>query len=104
MTKAERIYQSTRWECKKHVETWGRKENDGGFNGLITEEITSTRTTNQIQKLIENGRRLAKIDLKLNIFNKEEYDSEMKILDMVQDTLNNQIKNNRKFEVIENDK
>lgn len=97
MTKAERIYKDTRRECKKHIEAWGRKENDGGFNGLITDEITSTRTTNQIQKLIENGRRLAKIDLKLNIFSKERYELEIKVLDMVQDTLNNQIRNNKNW-------
>lgn len=94
MTKAEKIYKDTRYECRKHIETWGYKINPNGtaigYNGLITEELTPTRTLNEITKILERKRKGITIDLKLNVLTQEEAEKETQILNMIETTLNNQ--------------
>lgn len=71
MTKAQRIFQNTWTECRIHIKDWGMEYNpDGtaiGFNNLVTEEPTNTRTFNAIEKEIEKAERLMKVDHELGI-------------------------------------
>lgn len=96
MTKAERIYGATRFQCKKHIEAWGYEENVG-FNGVEAEEVISVRTCNDIQKIIDSKRRGLCIDRKLNVSSPEKLDAEEKVLNMVQATLNNSRKSLKDF-------
>lgn len=71
MTKAQRIFQNTWTECRIHIKEWGMEYNpDGtaiGFNNLITEDPTSTRTFNAIEKEIEKAEHLMAVDHDLGI-------------------------------------
>lgn len=94
-TKAERIFEATRWECKKHYEHWGLERNpDGqavGFNGLITDdESVCTRTFNAVQKFIDQRVRLRKEFQE--VLGTDE-SAELEVLEMVQATLNNARRN-----------
>ena len=76
-TNAERIFEDTRWECRKHIARHGFERNpDGqavGFIGLTTDdESVSIRTLNAVQKFIN---------------------AELEVLEMVQATLNNERQN-----------
>ena len=52
MTKAEKIYISTYYECMRHISAWGFDES-ARFNRLCTEDTVCTRTLNAIDKLID---------------------------------------------------
>lgn len=88
MTKAEKIFAATRWDCKKHIKDWGFEENVG-FNGLSTEEVISIRTCNAIQKILDSKYNGLRIDRKLGISSEEKLIEEENVLKMVQATLNN---------------
>ena len=90
MTKAERIYNKTRLECKKHIEVWGYEEKSG-FNSVIygDNETVCKRTLNEIKKHLERAKKMLAIDMKLNILTPEQVKNEMQILRMVENTINN---------------
>lgn len=90
MTKAERIFQNTRFECKKHIETWGYESNSG-FTGLIYKEneSISQRTINRIRQILKSKKDGLRLDEKLGILSPEKRERESQILDMVEKTLNN---------------
>lgn len=96
MTKAERIFKDTYTECRIHAKAWGKQYNpDGsavGFSGLITEEVTCKRTWNAIQKRIESEKKVLEFDKKYGILDKERLDLLEYAIEMVQSTLNNEMK------------
>lgn len=103
MTKAERIFNDTRFECLKHMNAFGYEENkDGsavGFNGLICKdtESVSMRTINAIAKILESKKRGLTIDKKLKIIDGERADREERLLKMIESTLNNNRKSIEDF-------
>jgi hypothetical protein len=98
MTKAERIYNATRYECKKHIEDWGYQTNpDGssiGYGSVICrdDESVCTRTLNEIEKILINKRNGELLNLKLGIHDSTRFEKENQILNMIEST----IRNNRK--------
>lgn len=96
MKKAEKIFNDTRRECRKHIEDWGYEMNvDGnsiGFNGLITEDVICVRTINDVQTILNKARDTIKLDIKLGITNLKKEQSKIQVLNMVQSTLDNQRK------------
>lgn len=102
MTKAEKIFKDTRWACRKHIKAWGAGEKNpngliAGFNRLVTEEVTSTRTFNAVQKEIDKAVTDENLMKKYGVVSDEEHEFEMNVLEMVQATLNNSIESERKF-------
>lgn len=93
MTKAERIYFKTRYECKKHIENWGFEEN-AGFHSVIygENETVCKRTLNEIKKHLERAKRMVIVDLKLGVLTHEEAKNEAQILKMVENTINNTVR------------
>lgn len=91
MTKAERIFNDTRYECLKHITTWGYEVNpDGtacGFSGLIHKdtELICMRTIKDITKILASKRKFLKTCEKLGKPNERE----AQILNMVESTLHN---------------
>lgn len=96
MTKAERIFHKTRFECKQLFKNYGFNYNPNGnpvsFDGLIYDEndIIYVRTINAIQKIIDREKKNTQFDLRLNIIDKSEYDNDIYILDMIQVALDRQ--------------
>ena len=102
MTKAERIYRDTKYECRKHVETWGyNPDTDGGFNRLIYKdsETVSTRTVNAVDVLLKRDKRLLENDVKNEIGTPEENNFKEKVLIMVRGTLNNHNRHHTNFDL-----
>lgn len=103
MTKAERIFKNTRFECLRHMDAFGYEENkDGsavGFNGLICKdnESVSMRTINAVSKILESKKRGLSIDKKLSILTGERAEREENLLKMVESTLNNSRKSIEDF-------
>lgn len=95
MTKAERIFQATRFECLRYVDNGMYQENENGtavgFNGLLCKdtESVSMRTINAVSKILESKKRGLEIDIKLGVLHLEKVRRERKILRMVESTLNN---------------
>ena len=88
MTKAERIYKDTKYNCKKHIESFGF--DNVGFNRMSTEELVYKRTANEIKKMIEREYKNTITDFELNIITEEEASLEIKTIKMVELTLANQ--------------
>ena len=95
MTKAERIFTNTYSECRIMVKTHGFE--GIGFGSLITEETTSTRTYNTIQKLIDKEKRNLELNRKLKVTSEERQELLENALEMVQITLNNSIRKEKEF-------
>lgn len=93
MTKAERIYRATRYECKKHISNWGYKENVG-FNAVIynDNETVCKRTLNEMRKHLERARKHLALDIKLGILTSEAATFEEQILNMVEKTIENTVR------------
>ena len=95
MTKAERIYNATRYECKKHIDDWGYQTNpDGssiGYGSVISKDDESicTRTLNEIEKILSKKRSLEANFLKMGIHNAERFEKETQILNMIETTIHN---------------
>lgn len=91
MTKAERIFRDTRIECSISLKRGGEMRNpDGrlvGFSNLITEEVCSTRTFNDVQKRIDAEHRVIEIEERLGM--ELNFEEMRKVLEMVQVTLDN---------------
>lgn len=92
-TKAERIYNATRWMCKDHLKTWGFERNPNGeavgFTFVATEESISTRTLNAIEKELEKDRKRDRLNVSYEIITEEELQTREQIREMVQTTINN---------------
>lgn len=90
MTKAERIYRKTRFECKRHIEVWGYEEN-AGFNTVIynDNETVCKRTLNDMKHFLERARKDLAIDIKLGILTGEQAKLEEQVLNMVEKTIEN---------------
>lgn len=103
MTKAERIFKATYYDCARHIETWGYEINPNGkavgFNGLICNDtdIIYTRTLNAVGRQLERARSEVAIFLKHNIINNDEAKNRNQVLNMVESTLNNNRKNLEDF-------
>lgn len=93
MTKAEKIFDSTYYECRVHIKNWGPQYNDNGdqigFNGVITDESVSTRTLNAIQKLLDRERKTVERYESLGVAEAERIILLKNALGMVQATLDN---------------
>lgn len=104
LTKAERIFRATRFACRQHIESWGKQLNPDdklvGFNNLICDEkdsVCSTRTFNDIQKLIDSEKITTELAFRYNLLQEDGRDRALDILNMVQSTLDNAIKNEKDF-------
>ena len=99
ITKAERIYKQTRYDCMQHISTCGYNENPDhtaiGFSGLSYDnnECVSTRTVNAVNEILKKERENLKIDQELGLLNKKEAEKEIQILNMIESTIKNQYKN-----------
>lgn len=95
MTKAEKMFNANRYECKKHIEAWGYETNENGkaigFNTIATNDSDTfcTRTLNDIMKLVEADRRNNDRALKYGVIDKSKYDLRMQVLNMVESTVEN---------------
>jgi hypothetical protein len=94
-TKAERIYQATRYECKKHIEDWGYQTNpDGssiGYGSVICKDDESicTRTLNDIEKILTNKRKGEEQSFRLGFHDAARHEKETQILNMIETTIRN---------------
>ena len=95
MTKAQRIFRETRYECKEHIATWGYEPI--GFNRLSyrDDESICTRTLNAVEKELERAEKNLALDRKLGVGTEEQNNREEQILCMVRITLEN---NRRSYE------
>ena len=104
MTKAERIFKDTYFECRKHVKTWGVERNPDGrpvaFGSLITKDTESAtiRTCNAVQKLINSEARRLDMNDRYGVGTPESQKMQRDALEMTQATLDNLIKKIRDFE------
>lgn len=93
MTKAQKIFNTTRFECKKSIDVWGYEVNPNGkavgFNRVITEEAVCTRTLNELDKMLARARKDVEIDVKLGVWTEERAEKERQILNMVETTIDN---------------
>ena len=70
MTKAERIFQKTRWMCKRSLEDYGYSENkDGtavGFNWVASEDegVVYKETLTALEKLLAGAWKMLEMDKK----------------------------------------
>lgn len=94
-TKAQRIYHSTRYDCKEHIKHWGFE--GIGFNRLSyrDDESISTRTLNAVEKELERAEKNLRIDRELGVGTDEQNSLEEQVLRMVRITLEN---NRRSYE------
>lgn len=90
MTKAERIFEDTRFECRQHIKVWGYEENVG-FNTVIynDNECVCVRTLNDVKKRLERARKYLAMDTKLGILTSETARLEEETLNMVEKTIEN---------------
>ena len=104
MTKAERIFKATYFECRTHVKNWGIGRNTNGrpvgYETLITkdDESVSIRTCNAVQKFIESEKRRLERNGKFGVGTPESQECNKFALEMTQATLNNHIKHIRDFQ------
>ena len=89
MTKAQRIFSETRFDCKEHISHWGF---DGiGFNRLSyrNDESICTRTLNAVERELKRAEKNLCLDRELGVGTEEKNSLEEKILKMVRVTLEN---------------
>ena len=93
MTKAGRIYNKTRFECKQHIKAWGYEESVG-FSTVIydDDETVCKRTLNEMTALLERAKKMLKIDVKLGVISREEAILEAQVLKMVEKTIENTVR------------
>ena len=98
MTKAERIYSKTRYECKQHIEAWGYETipngKSVGFTTLICDdnERICKRTVNAVNDILSKERKMNELNLKYEIINDEEYRKAEQIMNMIESTIENAYK------------
>lgn len=96
MTKAERIYNKTKYECRKSIKAWGYRVNpDGnsiGFNSVFDEDegtVLCTRTLNDMDKLLAADRRRIDFDKRHGFWQEEQDALKEQTLNMVDTTIRN---------------
>lgn len=89
MTKAEKIFNATYHDCKEHIEAFGTGGKGAGFNRLATEEVICTRTINALMKLLGAKRRDLQMAKELEAIPLEKINKKLRILDMVEATIEN---------------
>lgn len=93
ITKAQEIFQATRFECGKSMKAWGYEVNpDGravGFNFVHTDKAVSPRTLNNMEKILQSERTALKLSLKYGVIDKRKFELRNKELDMVESTIHN---------------
>ena len=89
MTKAERIFKDTRYECYRSVKTWGFEE--VVFNNVADRhhERICTRTLNDLDKIYNRKVKELMTDYQLGIMDKEKAKFEAQVLRKVRLTLDN---------------
>lgn len=95
MTKAERIFKETRFQCLKEINAWGFEES--GFNNVCVRDeedsVICTRTLNELDKIYESKVKMLAMDYKLGVMDEEKATKEAQVLRKVRLTLNNARKN-----------
>lgn len=97
MTKAERIYKDTRYECMRHIEAFGLGRDDKGkiigFTNVALKdnESISTRTINDLRKCLEADRKQIMRWLMNGLIDGDEYALRLETAAMVEQTINNSI-------------
>ena len=95
MTKAERIYEETRLQCRRSIKTWGYRVNpDGrsvGFNSVFNEGIgtISTRTLNDMEKLLNRDRNRINFDRRYGFGTDAGNTQKEQICNMIESTIQN---------------
>ncbi len=98
MTKAERIFNQTRYETLRHIEQWGYDNAiDGGWGGgwiTVTVdcpdgELIHKRTHNALAKLLEAKADHIRRCSQFNLWTTDKLDLELKIFQMMCKTHNN---------------
>lgn len=101
-TKAQKIFDDTRYICRRHLNSWGAEYNpDGsvvGFNSMEYTGTMSTRTFNDVQHVIDSNRKSFETFSKIRNQTPEEIKAHDELLGMIQSTLNNQRKSYEAFE------
>lgn len=101
MTKAEKIFRDTLYTCRRDVESWGFETNPNGrpigYSRVICDCALCRRTFNAIQKSIDSYKRTLELHKKYGIISEERYKEELFVLDKVQVTLENSIKDYEKL-------
>ena len=97
MTKAERIYEATRRECKDIITgTHGYSEGQR-LSELVTEEVVCMRTINAIMKLVDKEEHRIRLDEKLGVLSGEKLQLYINVNKMVRSTVENVKKSLKKF-------
>ena len=97
MTKAERIYEATRRECKDIITgTHGYSEGQR-LSGLVTEEAVCMRTINAIMKLVDKEEHRIRLDEELGVLSGEKLQLYINVNKMVRSTVENVKKSLKKF-------
>ena len=93
MTKAERIFRETRYQCLMDIKKRGYEES--GYHTVIDRKETaiSTRTMNDLDKIYDRAVRDLVMDYKLGVLDKENATLEAQTLRKVRITLDNARKN-----------
>ena len=97
ITKAERIYEATRRECKDIITgTHGYSEGQR-LSGLVTEEAVCMRTINAIMKLVDKEEHRIRLDEELGVLSGEKLQLYINVNKMVRSTVENVKKSLKKF-------
>ena len=90
-TKAQRIYNTTKYACRSHIRTWGKPE--GGFSHLVADseadDHMSNRTFNDIEKILVSAEKALDLDIRLGISTADRNEMERQTLWMIRQTLEN---------------
>lgn len=91
MTKAERIFKETSWQCLKDIKKGGSHE--VGFANVCAKDekdsVISTRTLNDLDKIYFKKAKDLLMDYKLGVIDKEEAMQEANVLRKVRLTIDN---------------
>lgn len=95
MTKAERLFAETRYECKTYLNNWGYKLNEDGTPisyarvGSTDDDYVCTRTLNEMMKLLEKGRKHIERCKEHGIYDDDKYEFETQLHNMIEATIRN---------------
>lgn len=91
--KAMRVFDETIRMCRYNVKTFGLELNANGkavgFSSVITGEHVCVRTLNEMKRISKEKRNYWASCLKHGIVRTDEYDFEIKVLDMMDSTIEN---------------
>ena len=91
MKKAERIYRETKYQTRKHIDTWGYDPKVSMGCGWYTRtyknpdgELIYTRTQNALLKMLSSDKKHLETLRELNIIDEEEYTIRKQVFDMME--------------------